>query len=217
LAAARAPRGPKRQPVQAGRATAGEAPAPEPGESALPPAAGAEAAEEEEPGGGGSSLNWNTRKVRDGRYRLKIVGSDAPTCPDSPATSEAISELVQVDNGAPRVRVDRARRAGNAPPAEVPVADGGSYLASAEYRVDGGEWTAAAAGDGIFDSPEETVRIDASRWKPGRRVLEIRARDGAGNEATAKLACWVPRAAAASVGPGATRSGAPGSGRAGRP
>ncbi|MFN3650853.1 MAG: SpoIVB peptidase S55 domain-containing protein [Armatimonadota bacterium] len=140
-------------------------------------------------GGGGSaaSINWDTRKVKDGRYRLRIVASDAFTSPDEPTTGEAVSEVIQVDNTGPRILAQTAKRVGPAPPEEVLVRDAGTYVASAEYRVDGGEWIPAAAADGIFDSAEETIRIDRKRLPPGRHTLEIRTRDAAGNEAVEKL------------------------------
>jgi sugar lactone lactonase YvrE len=141
--------------------------------------------------GEGPSLNWNTRAVPDGRYRLKVVASDAPTSPDEPATGEALSEWVQVDNTAPRLVSPLPARGATGFPKEIPVKDEGAYVASAEYRIDGGEWNAAAAVDGIFDSPEETLRIDAGPLKPGRHVLEVRMRDAAGNEATAKMAAFI--------------------------
>ena len=55
-------------------------------------------------------------------------------------------------------------------------------MASAEYRWEGGEWVAAACSDGIFDSPYEevVVRLDEPLIAP--RTLELRVRDGAGNE-----------------------------------
>jgi hypothetical protein len=79
------------------------------------------------------------------------------------------------------------KRVGLAPPLAVPVRDAGTYVASAEYRVDGGEWIAAAAADGIFDSSDEAVRIDPGRLTMGRHTLELRVRDGAGNGISVKI------------------------------
>jgi hypothetical protein len=133
------------------------------------------------------TLNWNTRKTPDGRYRLKIVATDRASSPADPTTAEALSELVTVDNTAPRVPAEAGQRAGQAPPESILVRDAGGYVAGAEYRVDAGAWQAAAAVDGIFDSPEETVKIDTASLPSGKRTLELRIRDGAGNEATQKL------------------------------
>jgi hypothetical protein len=136
---------------------------------------------------GGPSITWNTKRVPDGRYRLKIVANDGLTSPDEPANGEIISDAVLVDNSGPRILTQAAKRIGQAPPAEIPVSDAGTYVASAEYRVGTGEWVAAAAGDGIFDSAQEVIRLNPARLKPGRHVIEIRARDAAGNQTTAKL------------------------------
>lgn len=178
--------------------------------SSLPPA-GAARAESSTPDSpavsvdegqeGSGSINWNTRGTPDGRYRVKIVASDVLTSPDEPATVEVLSEVVQVVNTPPIIQVQKAHRVGPQPPDEVPVMAAASYVASAEYRVDAGEWIGAAAGDGIFDSPAETIRIDRARLKPGRHTLELRARDGAGNEATAKIPYVLPPAAAVTPAP----------------
>ena len=147
---------------------------------------------------GSGSINWNTKKTPDGRYRIKIVTTDALTSPDEPATVEVLSEPVQVVNTPPIIQVAKAQREGPAPPLSIPVTDAGTYVSSAEYRVDNGEWIAAAAGDGIFDSSEEIIRIDPKRLKAGKHTLELRARDAAGNEATVKVP-YVLAAAPASV------------------
>lgn len=182
-AAAHAPRRARR--IQAGGAAPPRPPAKSPAQAtdaAPEPPGGADESEEPE---GGLSLVWDTRKLADGRYRLRLTATDAPTSPDEPATAEALTELLVVDNLAPRLLLPH--RLGSAPPALVPVRDGGTYVASAEYRVDGGAWIAAAAGDGIFDSRDESVRIDGARLPAGKHVLEVRARDAAGNEALSRI------------------------------
>jgi hypothetical protein len=138
-------------------------------------------------GDAGNSLDWDTRKVPDGRYRLRITASDVASSPDEPLTGEIISEAITVDNSAPRLLITQAKRAGAAPPLEIPVQDAGNYVASAEYRLDGGLWLAAACADGIFDSADEVIRLDPARLPAGKHTLEIRVRDAAGNESVTKL------------------------------
>jgi hypothetical protein len=69
-------------------------------------------------------------------------------------------------------------------------------LAQVQYRFDGGKWQLAQAGDGAFDSPEETYRFTTGSLSPGRRTLEIAAIDSAGNVsasyATASLSIFDP-------------------------
>lgn len=142
---------------------------------------------EDELDSAGTSIMWNTRKAPDGHYRIRITVSDAAGRPDEPMLGEVISEPVRVDNTPPRLLLQSAKRIGPAPPSEIPVQDGGTYVASAEYRVDGADWQALACADGIFDSPEETLRLDPARLPTGRHSLEIRVRDAAGNESVTKL------------------------------
>lgn len=143
--------------------------------------------EDEEFGDAGTSLDWDTRKVPDGRYRLRIVASDLASSPDEPLVGEVISDAVTVDNTAPRLLLHAAKRVGNAPPTEIAVQDAGNYVASAEFRIDSGEWLAAACADGIFDSAEEVARLDPARLPLGKHTLELRVRDSAGNTSVTKV------------------------------
>jgi hypothetical protein len=148
-----------------------------------------EASEETDETGEAQStdLAWNTKEVPDGRYRLKVIASDALANPTEPLTAEAISDVVAVDNTAPKIPTGAAKRAGAGPPAEIPCQDALTPIASAEYRVDQGEWIAAAAADGIFDSLSESVRIDPARLSKGKHSLTLRVRDTAGNERAATM------------------------------
>jgi sugar lactone lactonase YvrE len=152
--------------------------------SALPSAAAEAEAEESQ----STEFAWNTTEVKDGRYRLRIVASDANANPTEPLTAASTSEAIVVDNTPPTIELRATpRQSAEAPPREVPCRDASTSIASAEYRADKGEWIAAAAADGIFDSPEETVRLDPKRLPAGRHTLTLRVRDAAGNERTATL------------------------------
>jgi len=142
---------------------------------------------DDEFGDAGNSLDWDTRKVPDGRYRLRIVVSDVVSSPDEPLTGEVVTEAITVDNTAPHLLLSQAKRIGAAPPVEIPVQDAGNYVASAEFRIDSGSWLAAACTDGIFDSADEVIRLDPARLPGGKHTLEIRVRDAAGNESATKL------------------------------
>ncbi|MGV3724725.1 MAG: SpoIVB peptidase S55 domain-containing protein [Actinomycetota bacterium] len=137
-------------------------------------------------GDGGTSITWNTRKVPDGLYRIRVAVSDVASSPDEPLSGGVISEGERVDNTAPKLLLQAAKRIGMAPPTEITVQDAGAYVSSAECRVDGGEWLALACVDGIFDSPDEALRLDTARLPTGRHVLEIRVRDAAGNASVTK-------------------------------
>lgn len=177
-----------RQPVQAPAKRT--SPPPRAGDLMIPSSAAVDPAtdpDDEEFGEAATSINWDTRKVPDGRYRLRITASDVASSPDEPLTSEVVSDAVLVDNTPPRLLLKDVKRTGAAPPAEIPVQDTGNYVASAEYRVDGSDWLAAACADGIFDSAEERICLDPARLPLGAHVLEIRVRDAAGNESITRL------------------------------
>jgi len=173
---------PRPRPVQYGPGY-GEAVPPDLGEggAGLRPGAGEEPDLDEALGSGGS-LNWNTKRIPDGRYRIRVVANDSLTSPDEVQTAEALSEVFRIDNSPPQILIKAAKRVWPVPPLEIPAKEATSYIASAEYRVDAGPWIAAAAADGIFDSADEVIRIDPARLPVGRHTLSIRTRDAGGNE-----------------------------------
>ena len=60
-------------------------------------------------------------------------------------------------------------------------------IAGVQYRVDGGEWAAAAADSGLFGSPTENFTITTSELSAGTHKVEVQAIDAAGNAASATV------------------------------
>ena len=116
-----------------------------------------------------------------------MVASDAAANPADPKTAEAISEPVTVDNTPPTLVLTGPRGRLREPEFAYLCRDATSYVASAEYRVDQGKWIAAAAADRVFDAPEEQILIKPGDVPFGAHTLEIRVRDGAGNEKTLQI------------------------------
>ena len=58
---------------------------------------------------------------------------------------------------------------------------GGSNIASAEYNLDGGAWTAMAATDGAFDTSFEQVEATLTLAQPGVHTLCVRGTDAFSN------------------------------------
>jgi hypothetical protein len=56
-----------------------------------------------------------------------------------------------------------------------------SNISSVEYRVDDGSWTAAAASDGAFDSPDEDYTFTTASLADGEHTVYVRATDSVGN------------------------------------
>jgi len=139
----------------------------------------AEAAESEE--ASHPWVDWDTKRVKDGVYLVKVTTSDKQSNPTGALSAEDISHTFAVDNTPPVLTLERTGGAIG----KVICRDATSYIVSADYRVDGGPWAPLACEDGVFDDPQETLIPDAARMPAGRHKIEIRARDAAGNEGTA--------------------------------
>jgi hypothetical protein len=132
----------------------------------------------------GASARWDTQTVPDGRYVLRAVASDAASNLAGESLEASIeTEPFVVDNGKPAVTFTHAgggRFRGEA-------RDDWSRIVRFDYRIDGGEWTALACVDGIYDSQREQVNftVDLSKLPKGEHVLMLRAVDAMSNVGSA--------------------------------
>lgn len=133
-----------------------------------------------------NEVNWNTMKVKDGVYYVRVVASDRISNPTDAEQTESVIYPVIVDNTPPEIWYPFPGEKISEPPKAVRCYDETTFIASAEYRADSGEWIAAACSDGVFDSKREELLIDISKLPPGKHTLEIKVRDGAGNERVIK-------------------------------
>ncbi len=131
-----------------------------------------------------SSMTWETNKFSDGTYWLKVVANDQIANPDDPQTAEQIIGPIIVDNTPPSVGNHAIQREDEK--LLVPVYDN-TFVSSAEFRPEGGEWQAAICQDGVFDQPYEVLVIDLSKLPKNVKAIEIRTRDAAGNERIEKI------------------------------
>lgn len=138
-------------------------------------------------GGSPNSRSWDTKKVPDGVYLIKVTVTDKISNPKDALTDEKISRAIIVDNTAPQITLPEPPKEKPTKPLLIRVTDYTSYIASAEYRIDEGEWMAAATADGVFDTASEELEIPAADLIEGKHTLEIRVRDAANNEKTEKL------------------------------
>jgi len=160
------------------------------GDTEAPAGEGEEAQKaDEKPASGSSatSLSWDTTKAPDGLCQVKVIATDKTANPLDPRTAEAVSQVFLVDNTPPEFVADSSRTDSSPLPQSVVVRDKTTYLTGVEIRVDEGEWRAAAAQDGIFDSGSETVVITLDPVPAGAHKLELRAHDAAGNTGTMTL------------------------------
>ena len=148
-------------------------------------------------GGSGSrdtSKAWDTKTLPDGSYWLKVVASDYASNPSDPQTAQAISEPFVICNslpqltlsGTPLVGADRrVILSGSATQKLIPIT-------AVQYRVDGGDWLAAVARDGLFDSTNEGFTLTTLPLTSGKHTLEVAAFNAANNKSTQKVEVTVP-------------------------
>lgn len=129
------------------------------------------------------SCIWDTLRLPDGKYQVKLMVSDAPDNPPETAFStEKTAEPVVVDNTRPDIRcLNAAVGAEGKYVISGTAKDEYSKIVKIQYTIDGQEWIPAFPMDGIFDSPEESFQITTRLLTPGDYTLIINAFDSEGN------------------------------------
>jgi hypothetical protein len=132
-------------------------------------------------------ISWDSTAFPDGEYRLRITASDSPGNPPADAlTARLESEPFTIDNTPPRITGLTAARNGGKLEIRWHAADALSNVTSAEYSLDGGEWTVAAPVTKLSDSPEldYALSLDAA---PGEHTIAVRVLDEYENLAAEKV------------------------------
>jgi Two component regulator propeller len=121
-------------------------------------------------------IGVDTQALADGMYRFRLTATDAPANPEAPATAQALSSWVIVNNTPPKVTVTR-----QGADWVVTVDDALSPIVRVEWNRDADRWHPLAPEDGLLDRPHETFRIPVAS---GEHVLAVRAMDDHYNRAT---------------------------------
>jgi len=126
---------------------------------------------------------WDTRRVPDGRYVVRVIASDSPdNPPDMAKTASRDSEPVLVDNTPPQIADLKGVGRGADVVIGTTVRDALSDIVAVHYAVDSTEkWQAALPADLIFDSTSEKISITLSDLSPGAHVVTLRVSDEQGN------------------------------------
>ncbi|MCA1590838.1 MAG: hypothetical protein LC734_10745, partial [Acidobacteria bacterium] len=121
--------------------------------------------------------------LADGRYTVKIVARDSVANSANRALSgERVSEPFDIDNGQPTVSaVGQPQMAGERVRVVFTASERSSYIARAEFSVNGGEWRSVNPDDGIADGPEERFTLDVPLRTPGEYSITLRVFDANGN------------------------------------
>jgi hypothetical protein len=135
-----------------------------------------------------TSRKWDTKPLKDGVYRLRVVASDRPSNATDALSAEVVSEPFIVCNSKPFIVVPS--QDGVQVEADGTVQVSGFALqklvpvTAVQVRIGEGEWLAAEAGDGVFDSPLETFRFRSEKLPRGEHQITVKAFNAAGLSTT---------------------------------
>lgn len=128
-----------------------------------------------------SYYSFDATVLPDGVYRFRLTVSDEPgNTPPTARSAERISEPVVIDHTPPMVLEVDAREGG----VLVVLHDDLSPVRAAEVSIDGRDWVAVPAADGLLDGQRETLRVDIPE---GARLVLLRTLDAAFNTRTYDL------------------------------
>jgi hypothetical protein len=134
-----------------------------------------------------TSFTWKTADIADGEYLLKAVASDRIANGSDAEEENAVIGPVTVCNKKPTIALPMS---GIAVGKDGVVSVSGSVLQAlvdvtgVEWRVDEGQWRAAGAEDGIFDSDTENYSFTTDPLGKGKHKIEVRAFNSAGLTST---------------------------------
>lgn len=132
-----------------------------------------------------SSYEWDTRSLKDGKYQVQVVATDAAdNTPVDAKTVAQITPAVILDNTPPVISDLAAKIEGNRAIITGKAADAASTISEVRIQIGTSQdWQLAAASDKIFDSPSEEFRATTRPLPAGTHRITIKAVDSAGNTA----------------------------------
>ncbi len=140
-----------------------------------------------------SFFTLDGQSLADGQYVFRVVAKDSPSNPAGQSLNgERVSEPFEIDNTIPNVAaVGSPVTTGNRTKVVFEASDSSGYITRAEYSVNGGEWQAVFADDGISDGPNERFTFDVE-LASGANTITLRVFDANGNSGTARVVVSKP-------------------------
>ncbi|MGR3309221.1 MAG: hypothetical protein ACUZ77_00450 [Candidatus Brocadiales bacterium] len=132
---------------------------------------------------------WDTTRVPDGKYQIKIVASDEPDNPPGFAIStEKICPPFLIDNTRPRILELEATVFDTKECKVKGIArDDASVISKIQYSLDATDWVSIFPEDQIFDAAEETFQLHTPALSKGEHTIIINALDSEGNVGSSKV------------------------------
>lgn len=123
-------------------------------------------------------VTFDSLRYADGRYRLRVTANDATdNYPGFALTAAAESDVFIIDNTAPRIENFSAAVEGKRIRIRFKGVDNLIPLMSAQFSVNGGDWTYMRPATGITDSLEHEYEAAADLPAGGETVIAVKLSD----------------------------------------
>jgi len=126
-----------------------------------------------------TSYSWDSERLPDGSYTIKILATDSLSNPDSYSfTSEKISDTFDIDNSGPQIlNLSVANQN-----LSFLIVDEFNPIKEVYYSIDGADWKLAYPVDNICDSKSEEFSITINQPSHGSsHTIVVKAADSLGN------------------------------------
>jgi hypothetical protein len=133
-------------------------------------------------------LTFDSTAFPDGEYVARVTASDSPDNPPGQSLTDSLeSARFLLDNTAPEILDLAAQPAGGRVVLRFRAADALSWIAKAEYSINGVEWLVAEPAVKLSDSRELSYDLLLERPAPGELTIAVRVTDEADNQAVRKV------------------------------
>ncbi|MCW3096586.1 MAG: Virginiamycin lyase [Chthonomonadaceae bacterium] len=141
-----------------------------------------------------NSKSVDTTLLPDGSYWFKVVASDRVSNPVDAQTTMALSEPVLIVNAVPKITFSGQPMISSDKRVHVEgvLTQSRVTITAGQYRIDGGDWFAAAPTDGLFDAMRETFSVDTTPLTSGKHTIEVEAFNSAGGKSLEKIEVTIP-------------------------
>ncbi len=135
-----------------------------------------------------TQFTFDTARLADGRYVVRVSASDRPSNPQALAKSgSATSTGFTVDNTAPVFDVLQGERNSAEVRVTGRVHDETSLLRQLRYSVDGGVWHTVLPADGAADSAIEEIDFRVGELTDGEHTVVVQVTDTALNRSAGRV------------------------------
>ncbi|MBM4055413.1 MAG: hypothetical protein FJ264_12260 [Planctomycetes bacterium] len=137
------------------------------------------------------SCIWETLRLPDGKYEIKLEASDYPDNPPETAltTETLLQQPLTVDNSRPIIAESMTVKVKSEGICTIigSAQDECTEIMKIQYTIDGQEWLSASPVDGIFDYMEESFQITTVPLRQGDYTVIINVFDSEGNIGVKKV------------------------------